>query len=195
MSWVLDHSPTKGADRLVLIALANHAGKNPNNGAWESWPGVELIAREAGLDRTRTVQDALARLEKAGAIQRVVNGAPDERIRKDRRPNLYRVLLSHGVTADGTPWVESAAAGKPGRGDAGRHPDSDSRGDASRPDGVTSGDGTGCRPASPEPSLKPSGNRGRRPWEGPRTVPFEESNNPVHAAQRLREAASAREAS
>lgn len=145
MGWVFDHSPTKGSDRLVLLSIANHAGKAPGgSGAWEAWPGVELMRQEAGLDRSRTVQDALARLVAAGALEREVNGAPDERIRGDHRPNLYRILLAHGVTCDDTRcgWCRVTP-------DAGR-------GDAPSADGVTDGDATGCREASPEPSVEPS---------------------------------------
>lgn len=144
LGWVLDHSPTKGTDRLVLVSIANHASPAPSDGAWEAWPGVELIRREAGLDRSRTVQDSLARLVDAGALERLVNGAPDERIRKDRRSNLYRVLLAHGVTCGDTRcrWCGVTRG--------------DTRGDAPASDGVTPGDATGCREASPEPSLDPS---------------------------------------
>lgn len=143
MAWVLDHSPTKGSDRLVLISIANHAGKSPIDGAWEAWPGIRTIQREAGLDRTRTVNDALARLVAAGAVDRIVNGAPDARIRADQRPNLYRILIANGVTCDDRACP--ACGVTPG----------DERGDALRHDGVTRGDRTGCRDASPEPSVEP----------------------------------------
>lgn len=104
ISWVLDHSHTRGTDRLVLISLANHAGRSPIDGAWESWPSIATITREAGLDRTRTVQESLARLEATGAITRQINGAPDTRIRPDRRPSLYR------ITTTPTPPTTTTAA-------------------------------------------------------------------------------------
>lgn len=144
LAWVFDHSPTRGADRLVLLSIANHAGRNVGDGAWEAWPGVALIQREAGLDRSRTVQDALRRLVDSGALQREVNGAPDERIRRDHRPNLYRIMLASGVTCGDTRC-----------GWCGVTPNAE-RGDASRPNGVTFGDATGCRAASPEPLVEPS---------------------------------------
>jgi hypothetical protein len=153
---VLDHSPAKGSDRLVLISIANHAGQNPVGGAWEAWPGIGTLQREARLDRARTVNDALARLVEAGQIERVVNGAPDEHIRKDRRPNLYRVLISHGVTCGDTRcrWcgVPSDVTPPPDDGVTLHAP----RGDVLPHHGVTSCDATGCREASPEPSLEPS---------------------------------------
>lgn len=149
LSWVLDHSPAKGSDRLVLLSLANHAGQlvtdNPSDQrpAFEAWPGVATIAREARLDRPRTVNDALARLVRDGAVVRIVNGAPDSRIRGDRRPNLYRVLVENGVPCGVTRC-----------GWCGVTPDAP-RDDASRRHGMTDGDATGCRETSPEPSVEP----------------------------------------
>lgn len=186
VSWVLESSPVRGTDRLVLISLANHAGTSPVNGAWESWPGVDTIAREAGLDRTRTVQESLSRLVSDGAVERIINGAPDDRIRGDRRPNLYRILTrgdvsahpvddssfadendSHGMTCDGTPQSDP----DPERDDAPLHPEvphgvpgndtppadpDNPRGDAATSNGVTPDDTTGCRETAPEPSVEPS---------------------------------------
>lgn len=141
MGWVLDHSPARGSDRLVLICIANHAGKSPTDGAWESWPGVGTLQREAALERERTVQDSLARLTASGDLERVVNGAPDERIRKDRRPNLYRILLANGVPCGDTRCCWCGVT------------DGAERGDAPTVRGVTDGDATGCRETSPKPGL------------------------------------------
>lgn len=153
LSWVFDHSPTKGIDRLVLLSIANHAGESPEDGAWEAWPGVKLMAHEAGTDRERTVQDVLARLVTDGTIERVVNGAPDYRIRPDRRPNLYRILLGNGINCgkdrcgicrDG---VSSGDIPQEGHGVT---PDA-ARGDVSRPHGVT----PGVTQTIIEPSIEP----------------------------------------
>lgn len=54
LSWVLKNSPTRLADRLVLIVLADHAGHDGG----ESFPSVATIASEARLSR-RKVQDSL----------------------------------------------------------------------------------------------------------------------------------------
>lgn len=140
LSWVFDHSPTQGADRLVLLSLANHAGSNEVDGAWECWPGVALITKEAGLRRERTTQDVLARLEAAGAIERKINGAPDSRMRPDRRPNLYRVLKVCGVTSHDTPQEANGVT-----------PHAE-RGDASRQNGVT----RGVTQTVSEPSAEPT---------------------------------------
>lgn len=158
MGWVFTHSPTHGSDRLVLLSLANHAGPSPvgTDAAFESYPGIALIQREAGLERQRTVQDALHRLEADGHIERVINGAPDERIRRDRRPNLYRILTANGVTCGDTRC--SCNGETDGVTPLGVHgvTRGAERGDGSRRDGVTDRDATGCRFASPEPSVEPS---------------------------------------
>ena len=97
VGWVLDNEhTTAGAERLVLLSLANHAGWR--SGQWECYPSVELIASEAGIHRRETVKDALARLIERGLITRIVNAAPDSRIPANRRPNLYVLHISPGGT-------------------------------------------------------------------------------------------------
>lgn len=106
LGWVLSHSPTTGSDRLVLLSIANHAGHDIDDDGsvtWESWPSIALIAREAGLRREQTVRDCLTRLIDGGHLTREVQGAPDDRIRADRRSNLYRILTPNGVTLRGVP--------------------------------------------------------------------------------------------
>lgn len=142
LSWVITHSPTKGTDRLVLLSIANHASTG-DDGEWEAYPGVALIQREANVDRLRTAQDALTRLVTAGAITRELNAAPDQRIPRDRRPNLYRILRSHGVSCGDTRCVWCGVSPDAGRGVA---PSSS---------GVSLDDATGCRDAAPKPSLEP----------------------------------------
>lgn len=105
MAWVFDHeTETSGSERLVLLSLANHAREV--EGRWECYPGIDRIGREAGIARRGTVKDSLRRLEAKGLIVRVVNAAPDSRIRADRRPNLY--LLNFG---DGSPDSGEARGG------------------------------------------------------------------------------------
>lgn len=121
MSWVLDYErTTTGTDRLVLLSLANHATSAPVDGAWESYPGIDLIRQEANIAKRQTVKDALARLVERGIISKDVQGAPDRRIRADRRPNLYRI---HGGPPDGSPidhgGPSQGATGAPPRADGG----------------------------------------------------------------------------
>lgn len=134
ISWVFDHSPTTGTDRLVLLALANHAASD----SWECYPSIALLAREAGIGRPRTVQQSLGRLEADGHIERSINGAIDSRIRADRRPNLYRIL--HGVTLHAVPSEDGVTL----------HAE---RGDASRSNGVTPNDTQTVREPSDQPSF------------------------------------------
>lgn len=65
LSWVLKSSPTRLADRLVLIVLADHASED---GAG-AYPSVKTISDESRLSR-RAVQDSLRRLEDTDAITR-----------------------------------------------------------------------------------------------------------------------------
>jgi len=87
LGWVLDWSPTKGAERLCLLAIANHADER-----WEAYPSLETIAREANVT-VDTARRSVRSLVRAGLLARAVNGAPDARLRPDRRPNLYRIVV------------------------------------------------------------------------------------------------------
>jgi hypothetical protein len=88
VAWVLqEETTTKLRDRLVLLALANHASSDD----WECWPSIGTLARETNLSKPDTVRAALRSLEKAGLVVRVARAAPDGRIRPDRKPNLYRI--------------------------------------------------------------------------------------------------------
>lgn len=95
MALVLNHSRASSTDRLVLIGIANHESDG------EAWPGVDRLARYAAVSG-RTVQRAIANLVELGELEVVRQGAPDARIREDRRPNLYRILLTCPETCDRT---------------------------------------------------------------------------------------------
>lgn len=64
VAWVLEHSEATLADRLVLIAIANHADAR----GWNAYPAVPCIAREARVDRA-TVFRAIEALEALGELQ------------------------------------------------------------------------------------------------------------------------------
>ena len=97
MAWVLhEERTTQGADRLVMVALADFADAD----RWQCWPSVKTLAHMTNLSESY-VRKVLARLESRGLIKRVVNGAPDERIPPDRRPNLY-VIVGTGTHSTGT---------------------------------------------------------------------------------------------
>ena len=63
VAWVLEHSKATLANRLVLIAIANHADAR----GWNAYPSVRLIGDEARCGRT-TVFRALEALEQSGEL-------------------------------------------------------------------------------------------------------------------------------
>ena len=133
MALVLNHSRARGTDKVVLLGIANHDG---DGGAW---PSLATLARYANVDE-RSVRRSIASLVALGELAVEVNAGGTGATRGDRRPNLYRIL----VTADGgTPASSRDGAD-------GRTPTS-LRGDAYVTHGRT--------PTSPEPSIEPSDNR------------------------------------
>lgn len=63
VAWVLEHSQAKLADRLVLIAIANHADAR----GWNAWPSIGKIAEEAGVHDV-TVWRSITALEQIGEL-------------------------------------------------------------------------------------------------------------------------------
>lgn len=95
MAWVLECSRATGSDRLVLLAIANHASKEGG----EAWPSIPLIAAEARVSE-RTVSRSLIRLAALGELEVVRGGG---RGPNQYRPNLYSLpAISTGMT-DGHP--------------------------------------------------------------------------------------------
>jgi hypothetical protein len=92
MAWVLRNSPTTGGDRLVLLAIADHAANDGSN----AWPSVRTIATYANLCE-RAAHYAIARLVRDGhlVVERNMGGTWDTP--PDRRPNRYRVVIHSGV--------------------------------------------------------------------------------------------------
>jgi hypothetical protein len=90
IAWVLQHSDARGLDRLVLISLANHAIPTAGDGdVHESWPGLDTIAAEAGLEDRAAARRALDRLMAAGEIEPIPSVGPIRlvyRIFTNRRP-------------------------------------------------------------------------------------------------------------
>lgn len=81
MSWVFEHSRSTLADRLVLLAIADHA----NHDGLDAYPSVDHIARKARVSRA-TVQRALGRLVDLGEL-RVETGSGRGHMSR------YRVLM------------------------------------------------------------------------------------------------------
>ncbi|MET7426623.1 helix-turn-helix domain-containing protein [Dactylosporangium sp. NPDC005555] len=63
MSWVWDHSPVSGNERLVLLAIADNTDDNGTN----AWPSLHTLARKTRID-VRTVRRVLRRLEVGGHL-------------------------------------------------------------------------------------------------------------------------------
>jgi len=147
----LHHSKAAKTDKLVLLGIANHDG---DGGAW---PSIATLSRYANCS-DRHVQRAIANLVELGEVRVVKQGGGNDETRKDRRPNLYKVLLRCPSHCDGSSQHRT-------RGDADDTPaggvtESKERGDISAENGVT--------PVSPEPSLEPSSNSIATPSESPK---------------------------
>jgi hypothetical protein len=65
LGWVLSHSEERYANRLVLIALADHAGPDGEG----AFPSLDTIAQKSGLSK-RHARRSLRMLEEHGAIGR-----------------------------------------------------------------------------------------------------------------------------
>jgi len=96
-AWARPSGPggVRGNDRLVLLAIADAADSKGQN----AWPAIETIAAMAGLSE-RTVQRSIRSLEQLGILTIERNAGGDHRVRVDRRPNRYGLMMAsdHGVT-------------------------------------------------------------------------------------------------
>lgn len=95
LSLALHHSRAKGSDKLVLIGIANHDG---DGGAW---PSLETLSKYANCSVTR-VKQAIKTLVELGEITVQLHAGGDQNTRNDRRPNLYRVVLTCPPECDGS---------------------------------------------------------------------------------------------
>lgn len=104
MTWVWEHSPVAGNERLVLLAIADCADDEGRN----AWPSMRTLAHKTRLD-VRTVQRIVRRLQQGGHI--AVFPAAGR-----GGANVYTVLM-RSVDIAGDAAVETAATpGKlPGR--------------------------------------------------------------------------------
>ena len=149
MAIVLHHSRAKGADKLVLLGIANHAG---DGGAW---PSIATLARYANATE-RTVQRAIRTLASMGELHVERQAGGTAHLKDWQRPNRYDVTLacppgcdrsvSHRVkalpSAPAGLWIEGVTPVSPG--------------DTHVTRGVTPTSPGGVTPTSPEPSLEPS---------------------------------------
>lgn len=131
VALVLNHSRAKGTDKVVLIGIANHDG---DGGAW---PSIETLSRYANVDE-RSVRRSIQNLVAMGELEVVANAGGDRFTRPDRRPNLYRILVTDGGTRTSSRVMNGGTPAS-------------ERGDVHVRNGRT--------PTSPEPSIELSNNQ------------------------------------
>ena len=80
LAWVLEHSRATLGDRLVLLAIANHAKADGK----DAWPSIRMIAVEA-LVSERTAQRSVQNLVELGELVIEEESGP-------RRPRTYSIV-------------------------------------------------------------------------------------------------------
>lgn len=161
MSWVLEESETRGEERLVLLAIANHASAEDA----QAYPSIGKLAQEANV-HPDTAKRIVRKLHRDGHITRETQAAPDERIPAHKRPNLYTIHLDHETIRKlreirdiPPPELGDDAS----RGEGLSLGDDTSPGDAAtREGGVTASRGTGGCNVPPNHHLEPSLNHQSR---------------------------------
>lgn len=88
VAWVLEHSEATYADRLVLIAIANHIGPT----GW-AYPSVNTIASEARVDRSTVYR----------CIQNLVDSGELSAIKRPGKASLYGISAMHQGSQIETP--------------------------------------------------------------------------------------------
>jgi hypothetical protein len=84
ISWVLDHSQTTGATRLVMIGIANHV-----DARGEGWAYVSEVLRTANVSEN-SYHRAVAEAKAMGELQVDTRAGGSLKTRGDRRPNMFR---------------------------------------------------------------------------------------------------------
>lgn len=87
MTWVWEHSPTRGTDLLLLLAIADFAGESGI-----AWPSRQTLARRTRLDPS-TVRRIVRKLEADGHIR-------VSRSTGRHQTNVYTLLFSCGQHGD-----------------------------------------------------------------------------------------------
>lgn len=119
IQWVWDHSQAGGADRLVLLAIADNA----NHDGSDAWPSVEELSRKARVSE-RTVQRCIGNLEALGELVVERNAGGSRTTPGNRRPNRYAVIMQGcqsvtPVTDAGVTPVQPGVTSATSRGDTG----------------------------------------------------------------------------
>lgn len=95
MTWVWEHSQAKGAARMVLLALADHAGADGG----DAYPSVARLSERCHLSE-RAVQEAVKTLVMAGELEVEQNTGP-------RGTNRYRLTFTPAESAPPAPAEDS----------------------------------------------------------------------------------------
>lgn len=96
MQQVWTSSQSGGADRLVLLAIADNASDDGT----DAWPSIDTLARKAHIS-SRTVQRCIDRLEALGELKVDRNAGGNLNTQSNRRPNRYSIILGcQSVTPD-----------------------------------------------------------------------------------------------
>lgn len=85
MNWVWDHSPARGTELLMLLAIADNAADDGTN----AFPSVRTLARKTRLD-DRTVQRIIGRLVEQRQLGVETRGG--------RAANRYSVLMGENLS-------------------------------------------------------------------------------------------------
>lgn len=111
---VLERSQARGAERMVLVDLAECADDKTAT----CYPSVARIARESAITE-RATQLAIRALVQSGELEVVEHGAPLPGVRHQHRPNLYRLCLVVNDTSplNAPPVVNPASPLKPSSGE------------------------------------------------------------------------------
>lgn len=111
---VLERSQARGAERMVLVDLAERADDKTGT----CYPSVATIAKESAITE-RAAQLAIRALVSAGELEVVEHGAPMPKVRQQHRPNLYRLRLVVNDTSPLNPAlvVNPASPLKPSSGE------------------------------------------------------------------------------
>lgn len=129
MAAVWERSRSKGSDKLLLLAIADHADDGKIHGAVvvfsNAFPGNELLAEKCGDVDESTIRRQISRLKKLGELIVHANagGTPEWRAKHpDRCPNLYEIVLPHEA--------RKPTKGRHARGGAQRTPDPETANDS-----------------------------------------------------------------
>lgn len=94
ISWALNEAPvTSTIDAMVLVGLANHAGKDGT----AAFPSLTTLARYARCDE-RTVRRSIRRMQQQGLLRECDQRIVEHHVpRADRRPTGYDIVMDGGA--------------------------------------------------------------------------------------------------